>query len=53
MSVNHWDGDKRAQVVWHVSWLVVQADKQIVFAVAFVCGVTVFDVTAPFGNCEI
>jgi hypothetical protein len=51
LSANHWDGDKRAQVVWHVSWLVVQADKQIVFAIAFVSGV--FDVTAPLGNCEI
>jgi hypothetical protein len=32
---------------------VVQADKQIVFDVAFVCGLKVFDVTTPFGSCEI
>src|ERR1700733_6563875 len=44
-SLNHWDGDNRAQVVWQVIWLVVQADKQVVFAVAF--GVKVFDVTPP------
>jgi hypothetical protein len=31
----------------------VQADKQTVFAVAFVCGVKVFDVTTPFGSGEI
>jgi hypothetical protein len=30
----YWEGDCRAQLVWHVSWAVLQFNKHIVLAVA-------------------
>ena len=34
MENRYWEGDCRAQLVWHVSWAVLQFNKHIVLAVA-------------------
>ena len=34
MENRYWEGDCRAQLVWHVSWAVLQVNKHIVLAVA-------------------